>query len=118
MGQMVYDNLFWHRATKDMAMASVRSVGWNLGTAREVGGGIFDLAEAPARALRGERAMTHKMAYIVALPAVVALYGSMYQYLRTGSGPTSLKDAFYPRTGNVNPDRGAEVMIDALSPVP
>src|SRR6185312_5079823 len=32
LGQLVYDNLFWHKATKDVAMASVRSVGWNVGT--------------------------------------------------------------------------------------
>jgi hypothetical protein len=40
MGQLVYDNLFWNRAVKDLAMASVRSVGWNLGSVREMGGGV------------------------------------------------------------------------------
>ena len=42
MGQMVYDNLFWNRTLKDLALASVRSVGWNLGTLRELGGGVSD----------------------------------------------------------------------------
>ena len=31
LGQMVYDNLFWNKTVKDIALASVRSVGWNLG---------------------------------------------------------------------------------------
>ena len=38
MGQLVYDNQFWDRTAKDLAMLTVRSVGWNLGTLREVGG--------------------------------------------------------------------------------
>jgi hypothetical protein len=28
-GQMVYDNLFWNKALRDVLMASTRSVGWN-----------------------------------------------------------------------------------------
>src|SRR5262245_28123263 len=42
MGQLVYDNLFWNRTFKDIAMVTVRSVGWNLGTKREVLGGLID----------------------------------------------------------------------------
>jgi hypothetical protein len=37
MGQVVYDNLFWNKAAKDLAMASVRSLGWNLGNVARVG---------------------------------------------------------------------------------
>lgn len=43
MGQLVYDNLFWNKAVKDALMGSLRSLGWNLGTFREVGGGLLDL---------------------------------------------------------------------------
>lgn len=45
MGQMVYDNLFWDKMAKDLAMSAVRSVGWNLGTIRELGGGAIDAAK-------------------------------------------------------------------------
>jgi hypothetical protein len=31
LGQMTYDNRFWNRTFKDIAMLSVRSVGWSLG---------------------------------------------------------------------------------------
>jgi hypothetical protein len=41
---MVYDNLFWNKAGKDIAFLCVRSVGWNLGTFRELGGAVFDAA--------------------------------------------------------------------------
>lgn len=56
MGQMVYDNLFWHKVGKDLAHAAMRSVGWNIGTLREVGGGLTDTGRAAldgGRALRG-----------------------------------------------------------------
>jgi hypothetical protein len=46
MGQVVYDNLFWRKSIKDIGMASVRSLGWNLGTFRELGGGALDFAKA------------------------------------------------------------------------
>lgn len=42
MGQMIYDNLFWNKVAKDLGMASVRSLGWNLGDLREFGGGFLD----------------------------------------------------------------------------
>lgn len=37
-GQLRYDNLFWHTALKDLGMASVRALGWNIGSLREAGG--------------------------------------------------------------------------------
>jgi hypothetical protein len=45
-----------------------------------------------------------RTAYVAALPAVVALYGSMYQYIKTGRGPQELRDYFFPKTGRKTPD--------------
>jgi hypothetical protein len=42
MGQLRYDNLFWHKTAKDLSMITVRSVGWNLGSYREILGGLKD----------------------------------------------------------------------------
>jgi 2'-5' RNA ligase len=39
-GQLIYDNVFWHAILKDASMASVRAMGWDLGTVREVFGAI------------------------------------------------------------------------------
>jgi hypothetical protein len=101
MGQMVYDNIFWNRTFKDLAMASVRSVGWNTGTIRELGGAVTDVATG--------KGLTHKVAYAASLPISVGMMGAIYQYLATGKGPQGLKDYFYPQTGttdaNGNPNR-------------
>jgi hypothetical protein len=103
MGQLVYDNLFWNRTFKDLLMASVRSVGWNLGTIREIGGGVKDYAQATKDILSGKKTeFTPRMGYVSALPIVAGLFGAIYQYLRTGKGPEELKDYYFPKTGGVD----------------
>lgn len=99
MGQLVYDNVFWNRALKDGLMASVRSVGWNLGTFRELGGGVLDIKD-----IARDKGFSDRTAYVVALPLVAAIYGSVMHYAYNGTGPETLKDAFYPRTGQTRPD--------------
>lgn len=99
MGQLVYDNVFWNRALKDSLMATVRSVGWNLGTFRELGGGVADMKDA----LLGEK-MSDRTAYVFALPLVAAMYGAVTQFAYTGEGPKEVKDLFFPRTGRIRPD--------------
>jgi hypothetical protein len=102
MGQLVYDNLFWNKVAKDLAMGSVRSLGWNLGTIREMGGGIVDTAKVPYNALKGNRVFTHRMAYTMALPILAGIIGGIYQYLRTGEPPSELKDYYFPKTGGLD----------------
>jgi hypothetical protein len=102
LGELVYDNLFWNKTLKDLSFISVRSVGWNLGTIREIGGGIGDYGKAGLDIARGRApTMTHKMAYVAALPIVAGLYGAVIQYLYTGKGPEELKDYFFPKTGRL-----------------
>ena len=110
MGQMVYDNLFWNRSLKDALLASVRSVGWNLGTIREIGGGVKDSASMLKDLISGKHTeISNRTAYTIALPIVTAIYGATYQYLRTGEGPKDMKDLYFPRNGakdrNGNPAR-------------
>lgn len=103
MGQLVYDNLFWNRTFKDLLMASVRSVGWNLGTVRELAGGGADYAENLAKLIRGkDPEFTYRMSYVAALPILVGMMGAIVQYLRTGKGPQELKDYFFPKTGGLD----------------
>ncbi len=99
MGQLVYDNLFWNKTFKDLAMASVRSVGWNLGTWRELGGGLKDVATMDR---------SFRAAYLVALPVVTGTIGAMMTYLMTGKGPETLLDYFYPKTGNLDENGRSE----------
>ena len=115
LGQLVYDNLFWNKITKDLAMASVRSVGWNLGTIREIVGGGMDTAVQANRLLQGKKPeMTYRMSYILAVPMVVGMAGAITQYLMSGQLPghnkdgeyegdeAAVKDLFFPRTGETD----------------
>lgn len=102
LGQLVYDNIFWNKALKDIGLASVRSLGWNIGTIREIGGGAFiDTPREFSKIFKkGQKPeITNRMAYTLALPFIAGLYGAMYQYLMTGKGPQELKDYFFPKTG-------------------
>jgi hypothetical protein len=100
MGQLVYNNLYWNQTTKHIAMAMVRSVGWNLGTFRELVGGTYDLAKMSADLLRGKPVdLTNRAAYTLALPMVHAAIGAFLNYVFTGEGPQDLKDCMFPRTG-------------------
>jgi hypothetical protein len=99
MGQLVYDNLFWQRTLKDLGMASVRALGWNLGSARELGGGVYDL---------GRGRFTSRGAYVIALPIAVGLLGAVLMYLFTGHGPENGQDYFEPRTGMKDRDGNDE----------
>jgi hypothetical protein len=97
-GQMVYDNLFWNNAAKDLAFTAVRAVGWDLGSVREYGGGVaIDLPRQLAKGLRGERPeLTSRLAFTIATPITVGLVGGMLHYYMTGKAPTKTEDYFFP----------------------
>jgi hypothetical protein len=115
-GQLVYDNLFWNKAAKDTMHLAVRSVGWNLGTLRELGGAPVDAVKGLVGQRGGEPYMTHKMAYAMALPMLSGLWGGMLHYLLTGTSPVeqdkdgkydfkgTMKNLFYPKNGLKRPD--------------
>lgn len=99
-GQLVYDNLNWNRVVKDLSQAGLRSVGWNYGTLRELGGGLMDVPRQAGAALTGKGfKVTDRMAYTFALPVVVGMMGAVYQYMHTGTYPQDLRDYFYPKNG-------------------
>ena len=102
LGEMVYDNLFWNKIGKDLAHILVRSVGWNLGTLREVGGGIIDIAAQPIAALRGKPVNLNRLSYLLGLATVTAVVSAIYQYLKTGHGPEELEDYFFPKNGETD----------------
>lgn len=103
LGQLCYDNLFWHKYLKEGLMATTRSVGWNLGTWRELGGAAVDTAQQIGKLAKGEKTkMSYRMSYGLALPVTVGLFGSIIQYMYTGQGPQDMKDLFFPRTGTLD----------------
>lgn len=102
-GQLTYDNLFWARSFKDTMMTLFRAVGWKHGTERELGGAVADVPSSMKGIVTGE-GISPRLAYALALPAVAAFFGSIYQYLMTGSGPDDDRDLMAPRTGGTNKD--------------
>jgi diguanylate cyclase (GGDEF)-like protein len=117
LGQLAYDNLFWNRTVKDIMQASIQSVGWNVGTKNVIFGGLGDVRKIfnPEKLLapldkEGKitdatmSRVTGRLSYLVALNLGVGALGGITQYLLTGEGPSELKDYFFPKTGNKNPD--------------
>jgi len=113
-GQLVYDNVFWHPLVKDLSMATVRSLGWSLGTLRELGMGGIDAAQGlgnQALKMSGKEPLkntnvgvSHRTAYAMALPITMGVYGAMTQYLLTGKIPSRMRDYYVPLTGRKNAD--------------
>ncbi len=110
LGQLTYDNLHWDKVSKDLALSSVRSVGWNVGTIREVGGGTYDLGKMAVDLVRGRRPdLSYRAAYTLTLPLLTGALGGLFNYGMTGEAPKELKDFYFPRTGGLdargNPER-------------
>ena len=102
LGQLAYDNLFWNRTMTDIGHIAVRSLGWNLGTLRELGGGVLDLAKGRALSAGEAKQLSDRASYVVALPIATAMMGALYMYAKTGKGPQQMKDYFFPLTGGTD----------------
>jgi hypothetical protein len=89
-GELVDDNIFWNQLLKQAAKLGMRSYSWNLGTAREIGGGVADIA-------RGQ--FSDRAAYVIALPMMVGTMNAVYQKLKTGKNPESVQDLVAGQTG-------------------
>lgn len=100
-GQVVQDNIFWNRALKQSCMLAMRSYSWNLGTMREIGGGLSDLSK-----LFSKDKFTPRAYYVLALPIVYGFMSALYQTLKTGQPPESLDDYMAPRTGGIDAPTG------------
>jgi hypothetical protein len=96
-GEAVNDNIFWKQHMKQIAMLAMRSYSWNVGTVREIGGGLTDAAS---------HKMTPRVAYTIALPVVYGTLGALYQKMKTGEGPQDEQDLIAPRTGGTDPATG------------
>lgn len=121
LGQVAYDNLFWNKFAKDVAQASIQSVGWNVGTANVILGGLRDVGRtfkpeelvAPLdRAGRIKDAnlgrVTGRLSYLISLNLTVGMMGAALNYALSGQQAQDLRDYFFPRTGRKNPDGSDE----------
>ena len=103
-GELVQDNLFWHRQMKQMAQILLLSSTWDLGTIREIGGGLKDLVPSMKGVIQG-KGITDRTAYVAALAATTALENGIATYMKTGTAPHG-RDFMAYRTGGVDASSG------------
>lgn len=109
LGQMTYNNIFWHKALKDISHLMFRSVGWNLGTIRAGAGALVDAGHFVADAARLRKPeFTGRMTYGISQFANTAILGAVLTYLFTGRGPDQWLDYFFPPTGGETANGDAE----------
>lgn len=96
-GELVQDNIFWKQHMKQLSMIAMRSYSWNMGTIREIGGGVKDIAS---------HEFTPRAAYVIALPIVYGTLSAVYQVLKTGEKPNDIQDLLAPRTGGTDAKTG------------
>ncbi len=105
-GELMVDNNFWHKAGYQISQLLLLSPSWNLGTVREIGGGLADIPKS-VRGLFTGKGVTDKTAYLAALGAYTMIENGIMTKLKTGDDPDGL-DWFSYRTGGVNPDGSRE----------
>lgn len=100
-GEVVYDNLFMSKVTRDILGMTMRSPGWNIGTFREGFGGAADLANSVKNTAvnRQPFKLSTRSAYVMSMLASTALFGAAYTYMHTGQMPEGA-DYFFPRDGS------------------
>ena len=100
-GELNQDNLFWNKTMKQAAQLALLSPTWDLGTIREIGGGIKDAMGAVPDLAKGE-GLSRRTAYVAGLAFNTALMSSVYQYLKTGKAPSGAQDMMAPQTGGTD----------------
>lgn len=118
-GEMNYNNLFWNRRVKDLAVLDTLSLGWQLGFLREYGGGALDLGKFTSKVLRGETfdalkgGQLHKPLFVAAYTTMGGMYAGLMTWGLTGTEPHGWMDYVYPRTGDKNPD-GTDKRVNTM----
>lgn len=112
-GEVVMENIFWSRALKDVLNIALTSQGWELGTIRSYGGSALDVAAGGPRAInaagvasRGGR-WSPRTSYMVGLTGATVIMSSLYQYLKTGTLPSSVGEFMGAPWGGGNTPEGA-----------
>lgn len=108
-GELMVNNNFWHKIGFQVAQLMLLSPGWDIGTVREIGGGLAEAPKSLEGLLKG-KGVTDKTAYVAALLAVTAIQNGTATYLHTGQMPEGM-DFFAYRTGGKNPDGSPERAI-------
>jgi hypothetical protein len=117
-GEMTYGSLFWNRTLKDASIGSFLSLGWNLGFAREFGGGFFEpivrrMMSDPNPSRLLVRQTTNKTSNMVIYGMTAMAINAVMQKAFTGENPEGL-DYIFPRIGGLNPDGSPRRVTNAF----
>jgi hypothetical protein len=96
-GELQTDNLFWHKSAYQLAQLMLLSPSWDVGTVREIGGGVIEIPKSLAGIVKG-KGVTDKTAYVAALVGTTMLQNGVMTKLHTGQNPEG-EDFFAYRTG-------------------
>ena len=102
-GEMIKDNLFWHKITQQVLQSMFLSFSWITGFARMMKG-VPDIGRT---IFKGEE-LTPDAKYLVGMAITYAAMNGVRTYMGTGQAPNNWKDFVYPRTGGVTPEGKAE----------
>lgn len=108
-GQLTRDNIFWDKSMKDISKVLMRSDAWNIGTVRELGGGVANLAKKSTyQDLLSGKGLPNSTNYVLSLAAGTAMIGTAMNYMFTGKAPQTPTDFFYPKTGKIDKNGNEE----------
>lgn len=120
-GEAIHDNAFMNKTLQQSAVVGMRSYSWATGAIKEIGGGTYSAGRALGKLALSKGAenrfdMTHKdwdprMVYPLALTVAVGAISTIYQFLRTGEGPSGWRDLYAPKTGGTVPGVGGRGQV-------
>lgn len=94
-GEMMRDNLFWHKMTQQTLQTAFLSYSWVTGALRMVGNGIPDIGKA----IMGKQELTADAKYLMGMAVTYAVSNGVMTYLKTGQAPNDPMDFIAYRTG-------------------
>ena len=105
-GEMITDNMFWHRQMTQVAQLMLLSPSWDFGTARLAAGAAAEAGESMKGLLSG-KGVGDNVAYAGALVGTTAIMNGVYTRMATGEEPSGM-DYFAARTGGLDPKGNPE----------
>lgn len=101
LGELVYDNRFWNKTLRDVSHVMVRAVGWNVGDAAELGGGLYDAARLRTEKIGTMRSITPRTAYVLGTIANTMMLGATVGIMNgTWSEDWGPMDYLFPKTAS------------------
>ncbi len=97
-GEMMRDNLFWHKITQQSLQTAFLSYSWIAGAARILKG-VPDIGKA----IMGKQELTADAKYLMGYAALYSTLNGVMTYLNTGQAPDDYRDFLAYRTGGKGP---------------